>query len=64
MKTTLYFLIVWPHHLVHYFMIFQFDLKFTFLSSPSPKSSPPRPKTNPKPVQKKNPSPIGTGVTQ
>ena len=30
------------------------------LSSPSPKSSPPRPK----PVQKQNPSPIGTGVTQ
>ena len=41
------------------FLVFK-DLK---LSSPSPKSSPPRPKTNPKPVQNQNPSPIGTGVT-
>ena len=29
------------------------------LSSPSPKSSPPRPKTKPKPVLYQNPSPIG-----
>ena len=35
---------------------------FKLLSSPSPKFCPLRPKPNPKPV--KNPSPIGTGVTQ
>ena len=33
------------------------------LSSPSPKFSPPRPKTKPKPVKNLNLSPIGTGVT-
>ena len=32
------------------------------LSSPSPKSSPLRPKPDPKPVKNQNPSPIGTGA--
>ena len=36
----------------------------SFLSSPSPKSGPLRPKPKPKAVQNPNPSPIGTGVTQ
>ena len=40
------------------------DTKYTnikILSSPSPKSSPLRPKPKPKAVQNPNPSPIGTG---